>query len=99
MGVVRVGEVPGTIERLNALPVGSIISDQDQLGKRPSELGANWRKLSVDCWHYYNGDQQRTDDRTLHEVIPSDVHNMRNLAHWHVHTVGVYLIEEEEDFQ
>jgi hypothetical protein len=85
-----------TVDVLNALPVGSILCDTDQVDRPRDALGRNWRKIYPNNWVLYKGDR-RTLEGILIEITPDDERRMFNLSRWHIYDVGLFLIQEEDD--
>jgi hypothetical protein len=88
------GTIPGTVDALNALPIGSILCSGNHMRLAPADLGSNWRKIHGNKWALYKGDKPSAVGNT---VSPDDTANMQNLSHWHIYKVGVFLIREEDD--
>jgi hypothetical protein len=90
------GQIPGSVERLNSLPIGSILADSSDLSKSTLMIHLNWRRTSPDEWTLYIANE-RANPRNYSKttVTLDDSFNMGNLARWTVYYVGEFIIEEE----
>jgi hypothetical protein len=93
----RPGEVPGSVERLNSLPIGSILADSSNLSDlTPRMIHLNWRRTSLDEWTLYIADEPANQEEYSKTTVTlDDSFNMGNLARWTVYHVGEFIIEEE----
>jgi hypothetical protein len=92
------GQIPGSVERLNSLPIGSILADSSNLSNPAHMIHLNWRRTSPDEWTLYIGNEPANQgEYSKITVTPDDRFNLSNLARWIVYRVGhaQFIIEEE----
>lgn len=89
----KIGEVVGTVEALNDLPVGSVICSESDLRLSDIEdIARRWVKVSPREWQMHR--YEDPDGYILN--VDTDPGGARNLSAWSIHS-GPYVITEEPE--
>lgn len=92
----KIGDIAGTVEALNDLPVGTILCDYRHLSDTDvRDIPRYWMKLSPRIWKLYR--YGSSTDSIVN--VTNESGKASNLAHWKIRSLGpfMYVITEEPE--